>query len=232
MPLPLLAAGRWFDGGLIDPPRLMISLGPLAIYLLALGYINLSRRPWLTTGARDGLALGIGVAGLILIGPVELLSPEQAAVVFKGWVWALWLVFYGLVLSLIVLSLPPRLTIYNVTLDELHPVLLETAPRLDPAARWAGDTLLLPNLRVQLRLESFGVMRNVSLVSVGQRQSHEGWRRLEVALAEALSRSAVPANPPGVSLVFFGLLIVVVLTWKWLYDPQAVTRGFVEMLRL
>jgi hypothetical protein len=230
--MPLLAANTWLAGGLIDPPRLFVSLGPLAVYLLALGYINLSRRPWLTTGARDTVALGIGLAGLILIGPVELFSPRQAVVTFGPWVWALWIVFYGLALALVALAQLPRLTIYNVTLDELYPVLGQTAQKLDPDARWAGDTLLLPTRRVQLRVESFGVMRNVSLVSVGERQSLRGWRELEMALGAALREMEAPVNPRGISLVFFGVVMVVVLALKWFHDPQAVTQGFVEMLRL
>jgi hypothetical protein len=232
MPLPLLAANAWLSGGLIDPPRLFVSLGPLAVYLLALGYINLSRRPWLTTGARDTAALGIGLAGLVLIGPMELFSPRQAVVSFGPWVWALWIVFYGLGLTLVALAQLPRLTIYNIALDELYPVLGQTAQKLDPDARWAGDTLLLPNLRVQLRVDNFGAMRNASLVSVGERQSLSGWRNLELALAKALRGTEVPINPRGVSLVFFGLVIVVALALKWLHDPQAMTQGFVEMLRL
>ena len=62
----------------MDSFRLCLALGPLAIYLLLLGAINLSRRPFLVTGARDLAALGVAVAGLVVVGPIELLLPEDA----------------------------------------------------------------------------------------------------------------------------------------------------------
>ena len=37
----------------IDPLRFAIAIGPLAIYLLVMGIVNLMSRPFVTTGARD-----------------------------------------------------------------------------------------------------------------------------------------------------------------------------------
>ena len=73
----------------MDSFRLCLALGPLAIYLLLLGAINLSRRPFLITGARDLAALGVAVAGLVVVGPVELLLPEDAIHVYQSYVWLL-----------------------------------------------------------------------------------------------------------------------------------------------
>ena len=36
----------------------------------------------------------------------------------------------------------------NITADRLRSILAEVAPRLDPEARWAGDSLFLPGLGV------------------------------------------------------------------------------------
>ena len=85
--------------------------------------------------------------------------------------------FYWLWVLLVVLVARPRLVVYNISTEELHPVLAEAAARLDPDSRWAGNSLALPNLGVQLHLESFDMMRNVSLVSSGSRQNLDGWRR-------------------------------------------------------
>ena len=43
----------------MDPLNLCIALGPLAVYLLLLGLIGLSSRPFLTSGFRDGATLAI-----------------------------------------------------------------------------------------------------------------------------------------------------------------------------
>ncbi|MEX2561248.1 MAG: hypothetical protein WD403_15100, partial [Pirellulales bacterium] len=137
----------------MDSFRLCVALGPLAIYLLLLGAINLSRRPFLVTGGRDLAALGVAVSGMMLVGPIELLLPEDAVNLYRAYVWLLAIVMYSLCLSLAVLVSRPRLTIYNMTVDELRPVLAGAIDVLDPDARWAGSSLSLPRLHVELHLE-------------------------------------------------------------------------------
>ena len=96
-----------------------------------------------------------------------------------------------------VLLARPRLVVYNVSVEELHPVLAEAAARLDAESRWAGNSLMLPKLGVQLHLESFDLMRNVSLVSSGNRQDIDGWRLLARELNTALRPVRVKPNPRG-----------------------------------
>lgn len=215
----------------VDPLHFTIALGPLAVYLLLLGTLNLSRRPFLTTGARDISALGLAISGFVVAGPMELFLPESAAVHFDGYIWVLLLGFYMLCLTLLVLLLRPRIIIYNVTADQLRPTLVSAATELDPDARWAGESLVLPQLRVQLHVEPFIAMRNVQLVSSGPRQSYVGWRRLEDALARALRETTCTPNPYGVSLIFFGLLMVGLITYCVVNDSQAVAHALREMLR-
>ncbi len=104
-------------------------------------------------------------------------------------VWTLMLGLYALTLTLCVLSMRPRLIIYNVTADQLHQSLQQVAEQLDAHARWAGDALVLPRLGVQLHLETPTPLRNAQLVSSGPRQSYEGWRRLEQALGKELRQA-------------------------------------------
>ena len=73
----------------MDPLHICIALGPLAIYFLVVGLVNLRARPFITSGAQDAAALGVGVMGLVIAGPMELFFPESAAVQFGFWVWAL-----------------------------------------------------------------------------------------------------------------------------------------------
>ena len=89
----------------IDALHVSIALGPLAVYLLLVGIINLSRRPFLTTGARDVAAIGVAISGFIAAGPMELFLPEAAADRFGPYVWLLLLAFYGLCLTLLVLMM-------------------------------------------------------------------------------------------------------------------------------
>ncbi len=215
----------------VDALHLSIALGPLAVYLLLLGFINLSTRPFVTTGARDVGALGLAIAGLIVAGPMELFLPEAATHRFGGYVWLLLLAFYGLCLTLLVLLLRPRLVIYNVNPDQLRAVLAEVVTELDADARWAGDSLVLPKMGVQLHVELSRVTRNVQLVAAGQRQSFPGWKRLEIALAKVLHQTAASPNPFGFGMLAGGILLICLLTYRMVSDPATVVQGLDEMLR-
>lgn len=213
----------------IDPFRLLVAVLPLAAYCLLLGLINLTRRPFLTTGARDLAALGVAVSGLMIVGPMELMMPEVAAVRFGQYVWVFLLTFYGLCVALLVLLSRPRLVIYNLSIDQLRSVLAEVVAAIDPGARWAGDSLVLPRLGVQLHVDYFPAMRHVTLVANGPRQDFEGWQRLEVALVAALRETRVVPNPRAVSLVTFSLLLLVGSLIYMVGQPQAVAQGFQEL---
>jgi hypothetical protein len=218
----------------MEPFHQCLALGPVAIYLLLLGAINLARRPLVVSGGRDAAALGMAVSGLLFVGPLALLFPEGVAAHFgPAGTKYLWLIFVGLLalcLIMVLLVLRPRLIIYNISVDQLRPILAEVVERMDPEARWAGDCLFLPGLGVQLHLESFGWMRNVSLVSSGPKQDYQGWSRLELELATALRSIEVPWNLAGVMLLSFGNVLVIWLAWGIIRDPQAIARTVFELL--
>ena len=220
-----------WKGPCVDPLRLGIALSPLAAYVLLLGLVNLSSRPLLTSGGRDLAALALGISGLVVIGPMELFFPELAVERFGGYVWLLLLGFYALLVVLLMLVVRPRLVIYNMTVEQLRPTLANVVSDLDPDARWAGECLVLPRLGVQLHVEPFLAMRNVQLVSSGPHQSFAGWRRLERGLVKGLKGISSSPNPYGFSLVFFGLLMVALITFSVVSDAGAVAQTLREMLR-
>ena len=214
----------------MDPLHFCIAMGPLAVYLILLGGINLLRRPFLTTGARDAGALGIAVSGFVVAGPMELFLPEAAAIRFGPYVWLILLAFYSLCLTLLVLLLRPRLVVYNLSADQLRPILASVVADLDKDARWAGDSLVLPNLAVQLHVETLVSLRNVQLVSAGARQSYTGWRRLEMGLGKALQDNPQARNPYGFFLLSTGLIIIGI-TIAWMVSEQdAVAQAWGKLL--
>ncbi|HJT31507.1 MAG TPA: hypothetical protein VJ783_05605 [Pirellulales bacterium] len=216
----------------MDGFRLCVALVPLALYLLVLAGMNLSRRPFLVTGARDLAALGVAVSGLVLVGPVELLLPEDAIHAYKAYVWLLLLAMYALCVALAALVIRPRLTIYNFTAEQLRPLLASMIDELDADARWAGGSLALPTLRVELHLEPAPALRNVSLVATAAEQSFAGWRRLETALRSRLRTTESPPNPWGLLMAAASLAMMAAVGWHLVLDPQAITAGFRQMLRL
>ncbi len=73
------------------------------------------------------MALGLALIGLVIVGPMQLFLPEAAAAQFGTVVWPLLLGFYVLCLALCVMVMRPRLVVYNVTSEQLRPVLAEAA---------------------------------------------------------------------------------------------------------
>jgi len=221
----------------MDPFRLCVALGPLAVYCLLLGGVHLTRRPLVVSGLRDTAALGVAVAGLILVGPVEMLLPYASVAVFGASVWLFVITLYALGLILVLLMMRPRLVVYNITMEQFRPILAEVVQELDAEARWAGDGVFLPSLGVQLHLETVPMLRNISLVASGHKQNFLGWRRLEQALRTALAEHENLAQNPrvwkvGLSLLAAGLLLALLLLVRVASDPQAVAQSVLELLHL
>jgi hypothetical protein len=214
----------------MDPLHLAIALGPLATYLIVLGAINLARRPLVTSGGRDAAALAVAIVGLIVAGPMELFLIEEAAVLYGGWIWAIMLTAYGLATLLIILLMRPRLVVYNLTLDQFRPVLADVVARLDDGARWAGESLVMPHLGVQLHIEAVAVTKNIQLVASGPLQNLAGWHMLQRELATALRRTPTAPNPYGLSLLTFGALMAGAITYSLARDPTGVMQALNEML--
>lgn len=212
--------------------HLAIALAPLLIYLMVLGAINLSSRPFLTTGARDAFALALGLSGLVIVGPMELFMPEPAAQTFGAMVWVLMTVLYLLSCLLLTLMQRPRLVIYNVSPMELRALLEQAVKAIDPSAWWSDDTYVLPQAFIQLHLDPVALLRNVSLTSVGSRQSWQSWRRLEDELAERLAQHQSGRNPYGLLLISLSVIVAVCVGLGLARNQQAVAQSLWEMLRL
>jgi uncharacterized membrane protein len=215
----------------MDPLRFTIIVLPFAVYLVMLAMLNLRQQPFITTGSRDTAALGIGIAGLIVVGPMALFFPEAAAIRFGAYVWVIMLVFYGLCVSLVVLLMRPRLVVYNVTLEQLRPLITEIANRLDSKSRWTADSMIIPNRQIHFHLESTDWMNNVQIISTGNRQSYEGWRELEVCLKQAAASVRVQPNVVGLGFVSIAVVLVAA-AFGWMYwDQPSVQVALDEILK-
>jgi len=168
-------------------------------------------------------------AGLGVVGPMELFFPSAAAARFGSFVWIMLLALYAMGVVLVALMLRPRLVIYNVSADALRPILAELVDSLDPDARWAGDSLVLPGLNVQLFIDHFATLRCASLSSAGANQSHAGWRRLEAALGHALAREDMARSPRGLLLLAAGMAICAALATSIAQNPDATVQSLLNI---
>jgi hypothetical protein len=195
-----------------DPSRLplWIALVPLAAYLLALALVHVRRRPLVVPGSWDLVLLVGSVAGLAVGGPLAAFVPPGV----EGlWRWLLPAGVLMLLTAAATLAARPRLVVYNMTTEQLRPVVAEVAAALDPEARWAGETVALPGRGLQVHLETGG-MRSVSLVAVGSRTSPEAWTEFGRRVRRALA--IVPVRTSPWVWLFAGVAAAVLAVAGWL----------------
>ena len=175
----------------------------------------------------------LAVSGLVVVGPINLFLPQGAVMRFGPLVWPLIGLFCALCVVLFLLVARPRLVIYNMTLEQLRPVVEQTVRQLDADARFAGDALQLPQLSVQFHLDAASALRNVSLIATGEHQSHSGWKRLEHALTAALDKIEVAPNPRGFTFLAIGLVMIGWPAIQLLQMPHnLVAQRLMEILRM
>ena len=217
----------------MDSFQICLAFGPPAVYLLGVAAINLRRRPTVATGTRDLAVLALALAGLIAVGPMEIGFPESAALaLFGSLVWIPLFVLYGLFVVMVLLTVRPRLIIYNISADQMRQLLAEVVESLDAEARWAGDSLFLPRLGVQLHLDASRAMRNISLVANGPNQSHLGWQKLHRQLAASARKVRVGRNPWAIGFALIGAGMIAGMVLLVARDPGATVTAMHEMFRV
>ncbi len=189
------------------------ALLPPAVYLIAIGLLHLRRRPSAVAGGWDAAAVALAAAAAVIVGPLDLLLPSSVA---GAWRWGLGLACFALVAVTVQLAMRPRLIVYNVSLEQLRPIVAQVATALDPAARWAGETVALPGRDVQVHLDGRGGMRSVSLVTLGSRTSPEGWAEFSRRTRRAVRQLQVRPSPwAGLFLAAGGALVAVAAAAPW-----------------
>ena len=146
--------------------------------------------------------------------------------------WLFLLVFYWLWVWLAVLVARPRLVVYNISAEELRPVLAEAAREVDPQARWAGDSLVAAHAG---RVAAHGVVRDhaarvAQVAAAASRTSPAGgssrpscatsWRTLRVGRNPRVARASRSRRSA----------LIAVSIVHMLNDPQQVAQAVQEML--
>lgn len=187
------------------------ALLPVGLYLLGIAALHVRRRPSVVAGAWDLGCLGASVAVLAIAGPLDMLLPVTAT---GPWRLVLPAVGFAVVLAGGLLASRPRLVVYNITLDQVRPLVAEIATSLDPSSRWAGETVALPGRGMQVHLDCRGGMRTVSLVGMGSRTDPESWTEFGRRLRQAVGGLRVRRSPWA--WLFAGLAAAVVALVVWL----------------
>ncbi len=220
---------------MLNSLTIYLAFTPLALYFLLAGLMNMTGRPFLVTGLRDMIVLFVGIFGMVAVGPMQLFFPVNASWSYGIGVWLFLISIYVLLCTLFLVLQRPSLNLYNISLAEFRPVFFDMVVELDPASRWAGDSVFLPTLGIQLFMESNPLLRSVSLVSAGPNQNYEGWTKLQNHLMQNLkSQNGTLSQKYTVGILFFltGLLMLVALHLFIWFDSASFLRAIPDFLRL
>src|SRR5438093_3839764 len=145
------------------------NLLPIGTYLCVLGLLHALRRPLITTGVRDFVALALALAGLAVTPSIDYLMHGHVPTRFFidiRWV-SLWLYL------VLVAALAPRsfetLVIYNCSELTVIEAVRGTFERLGARAQEVPGGWMLSDQGMSLEIESFPALRNVSLHFRGMR---------------------------------------------------------------
>ncbi len=218
----------------MDTLHFCIALAPLALYFLFIGWLNLGGRPHVLSGYRDAGVLALGVTGLAIAGPLELFFPDSAAFRLGPYAWCLLIALYEMSVILVILSMRPRLVIYNTTIEELSPQVAKVVQEMDEHARWAGNSIVLPECDIQMYMDESLSMRNVQLVASGSAQNGSSWLTLKRQLEAAFEKQAAGGsrNPNAMLFLMIGLMLLVVIIKSVVQDHGVMAGSLHEMLRM
>jgi len=190
---------------------LWLAILPLAAYLAVIGSFHLRRRPVVVPGSFDGAMLAAGVSGLVMAGPLALVQPLAGT---SAWTALAFLAACVILVAAAILATRPRIVVYNVGLERLRPVVAELAAGLDPASRWAGETVALPSRGLQIQLDDRGPARSVTVLAAGSRPATESWSEFSRLLRRGISAIQMRRSRWG-GCVFLGLAAAIVAA-SWL----------------
>jgi hypothetical protein len=216
----------------IEPFTILLALLPLIGYLTVFSLIRLSGKALVTSGGRDVAALAIAVSGMIAVGPGELFFPTSAAAVFGPVVWVALAVFYGLSVSLIALTMSPKLVVYGRTPEEMYEPLLASAKQIDTAAEGNPSSLQisLPTISVRLRLDGQRGIDHAQVIAFEPNVSLQFWNQLLAVLRKEAHHQIVPMPRRGFGMLFVAVCLSSILMWQSFGNQELVVEGFREWL--
>ncbi len=216
----------------IEPFAILLALLPLIGYLAVLGVIRVTGQTLVTTGGRDFAALGVAIAGFVAVGPAELFFPNAAATVFGPIVWLALISFYGLLVTLIVLTSKPKLVVIGRMPNELYEPLLNAARKLDPEAQGNESSLQveLVSLGIHLRLDGQRGIDHAQIVSFESGVSIRFWNQLLGHLRQEVLQLPAPHSRRGYATLLAAAGLCGVILWQGLGNPDQVVEGFREWL--
>lgn len=186
------------------------ALIPLSFYLIFLGVINLSRKTRMLTGRQDLIALSFGVAGLMIVGPLQIFLPAAGMIRFGNHVWYPMIVLYLFGVLWLSMISRPRLVLYNLNYDEFLHILERAMEREIWTAQRHGNVVQISELKVQFEIMPVEAMKNITLRATCAEQSSAGWSVFQKTIREELLSHCTVPNASGWIYLACGIVVAAV----------------------
>ena len=190
------------------------SIVPLGAYFLYLAWMNGRSHPAVSTGVRDVVMLTIGLAGLVVLGPVG------AAFAFTGAWWSD-AALIVLMLALVVLTLSGEwrvVVVYNVGKESMWCALVRAVDRLGWEHQVHEGWVDLPDRAAALEVRYFRAMRNATIRVRDRSRSRAGVHELHAALRCELAGAPSPGRFAGRCFLMIGVVLFAWPFYVWITE--------------
>jgi hypothetical protein len=179
------------------------------------------KHPTVLSRSFDLLLLGMGIAGMVAVGPIELFFPRAAYSLVGNWIWFVLLALYFLVLLLIVFHVPPGIVVYGMRKEGLRMTIERWLVEQGIAYSTQADTIFIESLGIHALLVDAGNRDVSSLQAIGARQNLLEWIRLEQEIGRAVRRETIASVSHGVPYLLLSVSFMLAAFWFLASDTQA-----------
>ncbi|NLX15135.1 MAG: hypothetical protein GXY44_16000 [Phycisphaerales bacterium] len=201
--------------------ELIVAIGPLAVYFLALGLLNSRPHPYLIGLRADFLLLSIAFFPLMVV-PLAALAARGWLGSWFGGVAAMALVLWWAIQS----GLGSGWVIYNIDGRHCLDAVGRACRRLGWETTEVGERIVVTSPKLEIQISTFSILRNVTLnvtISDGHELPGEV-DRLGEALARELDAEALLPSPTGAGLVMVGSILLAVPMGYLAHHVEAVVE--------
>lgn len=199
--------------------ELMVAVGPLAVYFLALGLLNSRSRPCLIGLRADFSFLSIAFFPILMV-PLGVLAVHNRP--------GFWMVGLAALVPVIWGGVRYRIgagwVIYNVDEWCCREAVIRACRRIGWEVTEEPDRLQVVSPKVELRLSAFPLLRNVTLRIAADegRETARAVERFSGALERELNTEALLPSPTGAGLVLVGSALLAMPMWYLVHHMEAV----------
>ncbi|MCP4246708.1 MAG: hypothetical protein GY778_06635 [bacterium] len=200
--------------------KVMLLVGPIAVYFMVLGLLNSQARPKLVNARTDFLILTAAVVPVLLVPAAPIFGQG------RGWLALPLVAVAGLALWALLPRQDTGWVIYNVSAPRARVLLQRCLRDLGWAFQESGPEMNVPPLGLTIRLSGLPVLRNVTCSLKCDRPADRArvCQLLGARLEPALARQDLLPSAAGSCLMLVGIALMILPLWMMSRHSDAVAQ--------